>query len=134
MNPGRKPEERITEITRIRDEDLEGAPELDEVFPKLLEFLGDLPLLGHRILFDYSLKKAAVDRKVNFENAEWIPADRQKISTGTATSESGISMLSEISASRPQGVGRREGNGQAMTTKEPKNTVVSLLLCLHSRS
>lgn len=68
VNPGRKLEERITEITGIRDEDLEGAPELDEVFPKLLGFLGDLPLLGHRILFDYSfLKKAAVDRKVNFE-------------------------------------------------------------------
>ena len=70
VNPGRKLEERITELTGIRDEDLADAPELDEVFPELLEFLGDYPLLGHRILFDYSfLKKAAVDRKLDFERS-----------------------------------------------------------------
>ena len=70
VNPGRKLEERITELTGIRDEDLTEAPELDEVFPKLLEFMGDLPLLGHSILFDYSfLKKAAVDRKLTFERS-----------------------------------------------------------------
>ena len=70
VNPGRKLEERITELTGIRDEDLAEAPELDEVFPKLLEFMGDFPLLGHVILFDYSfLKKAAVDRKLTFERS-----------------------------------------------------------------
>ena len=70
VNPGRKLEERITELTGIRDEDLAEAPELDEVFPKLLDFMGDFPLLGHSILFDYSfLKKAAVDRKLTFERS-----------------------------------------------------------------
>ena len=70
VNPGRKLEERITELTGIRDEDLAEAPELDEVFPKLLKFMGDFPLLGHSILFDYSfLKKAAVDRKLTFERS-----------------------------------------------------------------
>ena len=70
VNLGRKLEERITELTGIRDEDLAEAPELDEVFPKLLEFMGDFPLLGHSILFDYSfLKKAAVDRKLTFERS-----------------------------------------------------------------
>ena len=70
VNPGRKLEERITALTGIRNEDLEDAPELDEIFPELLEFLGDLSLLGHRILFDYSfLKKAAVDRKLTFERS-----------------------------------------------------------------
>ena len=65
VDPGRKLEERITELTGIQDEDLTDAPQLDEVFPKLLEFMGELPLLGHRILFDYSfLKKAAVHLKV----------------------------------------------------------------------
>lgn len=68
VDPGRKLEERITELTGIRDEDLKNAPQMDEVFPKLLEFMGELPLLGHSILFDYSfLKKAAVDRKISFE-------------------------------------------------------------------
>lgn len=70
VDPGRKLEERITELTGIRDEDLADAPQLDEVFPQLLEFMGELPLLGHSILFDYSfLKKAAVDRKITFERS-----------------------------------------------------------------
>jgi len=70
VNPGRRLEERITELTGIREEDLADAPELDVVFPVLLEFMGELPLLGHRILFDYSfLKKAAVDRKLKFERS-----------------------------------------------------------------
>ena len=54
VNPGRKLEERIVELTGIRDEDLADAPTIEEVFPKLEEFLEDLPLLGHSILFDFS--------------------------------------------------------------------------------
>ena len=34
VDPGRKLEERITELTGIRDEDLADAPQLDEVFPR----------------------------------------------------------------------------------------------------
>lgn len=68
VNPKRKLEERIVELTGIRDEDLQDAPTIEEVLPKLMEFLGDLPFLGHSIRFDYSfLKKAAVDKKLNFE-------------------------------------------------------------------
>lgn len=68
IQPGRKLEERITELTGIRDEDLENAPEIEAVLEQLLEFMGDLPLLGHSILFDYSfLKKACVNQKLPFE-------------------------------------------------------------------
>ena len=68
INPGRKLEERICQLTGIRDQMLEDATDIGAVFPKLLEFLEDLPLLGHKVLFDYSfLKKAAVDRKLTFE-------------------------------------------------------------------
>ena len=68
INPGRKLEQRIVELTGIKDEDLEGMPYIEEVFPQLLDFLEDLPLLGHSILFDYSfLKKAAVNQKLSFE-------------------------------------------------------------------
>ena len=68
VNPGRKLEERITELTGIRDEDLADAPYIQDVLPKLLAFVGDLPLLGHSILFDFSfLKKAAVNQKLSFE-------------------------------------------------------------------
>lgn len=68
VNPGRKLEERIVELTGIRQEQVDEAPDIEDVFPQLEEFLEDLPLLGHRILFDYSfLKKAAVNLKKPFE-------------------------------------------------------------------
>jgi len=68
VNPGCRLEERIVELTGIEDGELEGAPYIEEVFPKLEEFLEDYPLLGHSILFDYSfLKKAAVNQKHTFE-------------------------------------------------------------------
>lgn len=68
VNPGRKLEQRIVELTGIQDSDLEEAPYIEEILPRLLEFMGELPLLGHGILFDFSfLKKAFVDRKIAFE-------------------------------------------------------------------
>lgn len=68
VNPGRKLEKRIVELTGIRDEDLANAPYIEEVLPKLMEFMEELPLLGHGVLFDYSfLKKAAVNQKLCFE-------------------------------------------------------------------
>ena len=68
VNPGRKLEERITELTGICQEQVDGAPYIEEVLPQFLEFCGDFALLGHRILFDYSfLKKAAVNQKLSFE-------------------------------------------------------------------
>lgn len=68
VNPGRNLEARIVELTGIRDEQLIDAPYIEEILPKLLSFMGDLPLLGHSVLFDYSfVKKAAVDRKLSFE-------------------------------------------------------------------
>lgn len=70
VNPGRKLEKRIVELTGIRDEDLKEASAIEEVFPKLLCFLEDLPLLGHSVLFDYSfLKKAALDQNLSFEKS-----------------------------------------------------------------
>ncbi len=68
VNPGRKLEDRIIELTGIHQEQVDIAPDISEIFPKLVAFLEDLPLLGHRILFDYSfLKKAAVNLKCPFE-------------------------------------------------------------------
>ena len=54
VNPGRKLEQRIIDLTGIQDSELENAPYIEEVMPKLMEFLEDMPLLGHSILFDYS--------------------------------------------------------------------------------
>lgn len=68
INPGLRIPERVRELTGISESDTAGAPSLEDALPGLLEFLGDLPLLGHRVLFDYSfLKKACVDRRIPFE-------------------------------------------------------------------
>ena len=68
VNPGRKLEPRITELTGICQEQVDSAPYIEEILPDFLEFCGDYALLGHRILFDYSfLKKASVNQKLTFE-------------------------------------------------------------------
>ncbi len=68
VNPGRKLEERITELTGIAQQQVDEAPYIEEVLPAFLDFCGDFALLGHRVLFDYSfLKKAAVNQKLSFE-------------------------------------------------------------------
>lgn len=68
VNPGRKLEERIVELTGISQAQVDEAPEMTQVMPELITFLENYPLLGHRILFDYSfLKKAAVNQKLSFE-------------------------------------------------------------------
>lgn len=69
VNPGRQLEERIVQLTGIRDEELKGAPSIEQVLPELLEFLGEFVLLGHSLLFDFSfIKKAAVNGKRKFEH------------------------------------------------------------------
>ena len=68
VNPGRKLEQKITELTGIQDSDLLNAPDIEEVIGRVIDFTEDLPLLGHSVLFDYSfLKKAAVNQKLTFE-------------------------------------------------------------------
>ncbi len=68
VNPGRKLDEHTKTFTGISDADLEGAESIENIIPKLVEFIGDLPLLGHRILFDYSFVKCAcVNANLPFE-------------------------------------------------------------------
>ncbi|MBR1700471.1 MAG: 3'-5' exonuclease [Lachnospiraceae bacterium] len=68
INPGRKLSDAIVSLTGIRDGDLEEASYIEEILPWLYEFMGDLPILGHSVMFDYKfLKKAAVDNRQIFE-------------------------------------------------------------------
>jgi len=68
VNPGRRLEERITELTGITDVELKVAPYIEEVLPELITFIDEDILVGHRVLFDFSfLKKAAVNMKLSFE-------------------------------------------------------------------
>lgn len=70
VNPGRKLEKRIIDLTGISDQDLSKAPYIEEILPELLSFIGEDILVGHRILFDYSfIKRAAVNLKLSFEKS-----------------------------------------------------------------
>lgn len=68
LKPHRQLEERITELTGITDEMVAEAPAMEEVLDELEGFCQELPLLGHRILFDYSFfKRAMVNGGRKFE-------------------------------------------------------------------
>ena len=70
VNPYRMLEAKTRTLTGIRDQDVVHAPGIEEVLPVFLNFAGELPLLGHRIIFDYSfLKRAAVNLGESFSRA-----------------------------------------------------------------
>lgn len=58
----------ISLITGIQPEPLRDAPLLAEILPKLREFVGDLPIVGHNIPFDIAFLKAA---GCEFSNVQW---------------------------------------------------------------
>lgn len=68
VDPHRILSPRITELTGITQDMVTGAPEAVEALQEFLEFAGDLPFVGHNILFDYSfLKQCAVNHKISLE-------------------------------------------------------------------
>lgn len=68
VNPGRKIEKRIEELTGITDEMAAGGMDTRSAVTGLVEFCGNLPLLGHNILFDYGfVKQNAINLNLVFE-------------------------------------------------------------------
>ena len=62
VDPERKLDGRITEITGITDAMLEGAPKIQEAFPKFLAFVGDRVLVAHNASFDTGFVRAQCAR------------------------------------------------------------------------
>lgn len=52
VNPGRPIPPIISHITNIHDEDLQGAPSFEDISEKLVQFIGNHPIVGHNIPFD----------------------------------------------------------------------------------
>ncbi|MBW8011700.1 MAG: DEAD/DEAH box helicase [Chloroflexi bacterium] len=52
VNPGRKISNFITKLTGITNAMVRGAPTIDEVLDELVDFVEDLPVLGHNVGFD----------------------------------------------------------------------------------
>lgn len=68
VNPHRSLDEKIVDLTGITEEMVAGAPDTKDAVGAFLEFAGDLSLLGHNLMFDYSfLKQAAVNAGFSFE-------------------------------------------------------------------
>ena len=62
VDPGRKLDKKIIDLTGITDEMLVGAPKIQEVLPKFLEFVGDRVLVAHNSDFDTGFIRAACSR------------------------------------------------------------------------
>ncbi len=60
--PGRKLEKKIIDLTGITDDMLVGAPDIAQVLPKFLEFVGDRPLVAHNADFDVGFVRAAAQK------------------------------------------------------------------------
>ena len=70
VNPGIKISDRIIELTHIHNEELTDKPRINELIEDVIQFIGDYPILGHNVIFDYSfLKKAAVNNNLVFPSA-----------------------------------------------------------------
>lgn len=61
VNPKRHIPEEASKISGIYDSDVSKAPCFEDIKEQLLEFIGDLPLIGHNIGFDISFINKYLD-------------------------------------------------------------------------
>ena len=62
VDPERKLEKKIVDLTGITDDMLVGAPKIEEVLPKFLDFIGDRVLVAHNSDFDTGFIRAECAR------------------------------------------------------------------------
>ncbi len=87
VNPRRKLSPEITALTGITDQMVENGQGIEEIIGDLAKFCGDLPLLGHHVIFDYSfLKRAAVNQGISWEKdgVDTLPLCRSFMPEGTS--------------------------------------------------
>lgn len=75
VNPGKIVPLFITELTGIKQNDVEFAPYFDEIAQKLAEFLEGSILVGHNVIFDYNFLSK------EFRDAGFVHFDMLKICT-----------------------------------------------------
>ena len=75
VDPEQKLEKKIIDLTGITDDMLVGAPKIEEVLPKFLEFVGDRVLVAHNSDFDTGFIRAECQRQglpYNFTAADTL--------------------------------------------------------------
>ena len=58
INPMRPIPQFVTNLTGITNGMVQNSPTLDEIIPELLDFVADLPILGHNVKFDLAFLRA----------------------------------------------------------------------------
>lgn len=61
INPKQEIRSSSISIHHITPDMVEDAPTIEEVMPKILEFMGDYPIVGHNVIFDYSFINRACE-------------------------------------------------------------------------
>ncbi|MFI3201929.1 MAG: 3'-5' exonuclease [Eubacteriales bacterium] len=68
VNPAMKISELTQSITHIKQAELDKAEYIEDILEEFFDYLEDVPIVGHNILFDYSfLKKVAVQNQYTFD-------------------------------------------------------------------
>lgn len=62
FHPGRSLPMDITHLTGITDAMLAGKPPISQVFPRILDYFGDLPVVGHNVAFDLGMLRREGER------------------------------------------------------------------------
>ena len=70
--------ETITNLTGISKYDLEGQPKSSEVIPKLVDFIGDSPIIAHNLKFDLGFLKEVLLRLGEFGSLNDLELDSDK--------------------------------------------------------
>lgn len=65
INPHQHIRKSSQAIHGISEEDLANAPEEEEIYPKIYEFIGDAPIVAHNAIFDFSFLNRASKRLYN---------------------------------------------------------------------
>lgn len=65
INPHQHIRKSSQAIHGISEADLESAPEEEEIYPKIFEFIGDSPIVAHNAIFDFSFLNKTSKRLYN---------------------------------------------------------------------
>lgn len=76
VRPGRSLPVRVKRLTGLQDSDFNEAPEIEDVLPQLLTFIGDLPMVGHNIRFDYDFLVTASGQQLKNELYDTLELSR----------------------------------------------------------
>ncbi len=97
VDPGRHIPHEITTLTGITDQDVRGAPNLYDVLPALVQFVGEEPVVGHSVDFDLRFLQQHSERFDNecldtFELAGVLLPDADRYSLGRLAQMLGVEL------------------------------------------